>query len=792
MSKTVKESDVVLNFKMDGQVQYAQTVKEINKVMNTAASEYKMHISAMDKDATTTEKLSAQKQKLQIQLEGAEKRTKMLREEYEAAVEETGAYSEESRKLYKALLDSETGQNKLEKALESTNEELKKQAVFSDETREKLEKMKETSEKISDVGQSMTTKVTVPLMAIGAAGFAVANEISTSQAEIQASLGLTKQEAEKLQNVATAVWEDGWRDSLDGVKEALQEVLTQIPQLKDQGPEAIQSMTVKAIILEDKLGADMSETLRGTNALMTTFGMSGEEAMDYITVATQSGLDKTDELGDNLAEYATLFQENGYSAKEMFNILQAGLEGGAYNLDKVNDLVKEFGIRVSDGTIESAIGEIGGSWKNLYDEWKRSGGNQKELFHSIAKELSNVSGEQEKAAMVSQIFGSLGEDAGYKVIEAMGKASIETEGIKTTFSDVNGAAADLKGTLEETITMQSAMNTMKSAIAEVGEILAPYIYQFAEFVKQFAEWFKTLDDGSKQALVTVGLVLMAIGPLLMVIGQVGMGISTLMMAVGNFQLGWLKLVGFFAKNPFLLVIAGLALLVGALVLAYNKVEWFRNGVNAFFNGIKDVGVMAFNFLAGFIGTSLGGGLQNVQNFVTAVKQILSGLIDFVAGVFTGNWSRAWNGVKNIFGGIFSGIAAMAKAPINTMIGLINGFLGGLNRIKIPKWVPKVGGRGFNIPQIPYLAEGGHLINGQAIVGEAGPELLKVANGKTTVTPLSEADKKDKSVPKQITVEQHIHIGQVDANNPSELDKMNRKVESAAKQAIQELGGDPAW
>ena len=69
------------------------------------------------------------------------------------------------------------------------------------------------------------------------------------------------------------------------------------------------------------------------------------------------------------------------------------------------------------------------------------------------------------------------------------------------------------------------------------------------------------------------------------------------------------------------------------------------------------------------------------------------------------------------------IAAMAKAPLNTMIGLINAFLGGLNNIKIPKWVPGVGGKGFSISTIPYLAEGGHVLNGQAIVGEAGPELL---------------------------------------------------------------------
>lgn len=149
-----------------------------------------------------------------------------------------------------------------------------------------------------------------------------------------------------------------------------------------------------------------------------------------------------------------------------------------------------------------------------------------------------------------------------------------------------------------------------------------------------------------------------------------------------------------------------------------------------------------------------------------------------------------NGVVNIFGGIFDMIAAMAKAPLNTMIGLINAFLGGLNNIKIPKWVPGVGGKSFSISTLPYLADGGHVLNGKAIVGEAGPELLTNKNGKTTVTPLSDEEKR-KGIGGKVQpskVEQHIHIGNVDANNPSELNKMNRKFYRASKQALAGVGG----
>ena len=245
----------------------------------------------------------------------------------------------------------------------------------------------------------------------------------------------------------------------------------------------------------------------------------------------------------------------------------------------------------------------------------------------------------------------------------------------------------------------------------------------------------------------------------------------------------------FIASPIGIVIAALAAFIAGIVIAYNKVGWFRDFINTSFNVIKDivVGVFkvladttksTFDFITGFIGGAMDGAVKIISDYVNAITRIFGGIIDFVTGVFTGDWSRAWQGIVDIFGGIFEGITAVAKAPINAMITLINGFLGGLNNIKIPKWVPGVGGKGFSIAQIPYLAEGGHMINGQAIVGEAGPELLTAKNGKTTVTPLSQ-DEKARGIGGALkgnsTVNNYVTIGQVDANNPSEINRLNRKM-----------------
>lgn len=110
-----------------------------------------------------------------------------------------------------------------------------------------------------------------------------------------------------------------------------------------------------------------------------------------------------------------------------------------------------------------------------------------------------------------------------------------------------------------------------------------------------------------------------------------------------------------------------------------------------------------SLVSGIFGTLVGG----ISGSVKIMFGIFNGIIDFISGVFSGNWSKAWGGVKDIFKNIISGIANIFKTPINLIIDGINAFIKGLNKIKIPDWVPAVGGKGFNIKTIPKLAQGGY-------------------------------------------------------------------------------------
>ena len=129
--------------------------------------------------------------------------------------------------------------------------------------------------------------------------------------------------------------------------------------------------------------------------------------------------------------------------------------------------------------------------------------------------------------------------------------------------------------------------------------------------------------------------------------------------------------------------------------------------------------------------------QNVFNtiggVVNGLATVLSGLIQFITGVFSGNWAQAWEGIKSVFSGAWDALTSIVKGVINNIIGIINGAIAGLNSIKIPDWVPVVGGKGVNIPQLPTFARGTTRTPSTFIAGEKGPELITNAPGMTVYT-----------------------------------------------------------
>ncbi|MFN6651686.1 phage tail tape measure protein [Enterococcus gallinarum] len=762
----VREVDTVLNFKTNGEVNYSKTIKEINREMNLAATEYKNQVSAMDKDATATEKLTAAKKKLENQLSLAEKRTELLREQYEKSVEETGKYSAESEKLYKKMLESETGQNKLKAALDETNEALKEQGDVSIDTAKKLQKIEEAGEKVSNVGKKMSIGVTAPIVAAGAAGLAAFSEVDEALDTIITKTGATGDVADSL---ATSFENVGSNTHLElqTVGEAIGEVNTQFGFMDKK----LEDSTNYILQFAEINGTDVSQSAIYARQAIEAYDLSYDDlnkVLDVTTKTSQNTGQAVDSLFDSAIKGAPQIKQLGLSFGEGVTLMgqfeQAGIDGNA----ALSSLSKATVTYAKDGkSLSEGLGEL-------------------------QDKIMNASSETDAINAAAEVFGTKG---GPRMADAIRRGTLNLEDLAKIADESQGSVGEtFEATLDPIDKSNQAMNNAKLALADVGESvqisLLPFFEMAIDALKSFKGWWDSLDQGTKNWIITIAGIIAAVGPVLVVLGTLMSSVTKIVTGIRVLQGVWSGMTALLAANPFVLVIAGIALLIAGLVLAYNKVEWFRNGVNAFFQGVSDIAVEVFNFMGGYISNIFGGIIQNFQNFFDAGKRIFTGFIDFITGIFTGDWERAWNGVVNIFGGIFDGIAAMAKAPFNGMIGLINAFLGGLNNIKIPKWVPGVGGKSFSISTLPYLADGGHVLNGQAIVGEAGPELLSNKNGKTTVTPLSDEEKR-KGIGGKVQpskVEQHIHIGNVDANNPSELNKMNRKFYRASKQALAGVGG----
>lgn len=189
------------------------------------------------------------------------------------------------------------------------------------------------------------------------------------------------------------------------------------------------------------------------------------------------------------------------------------------------------------------------------------------------------------------------------------------------------------------------------------------------------------------------------------------------------------------------------------------ISWLAGIFEKHFPAMKDFVQKAFTAIKGFWDTNLKPCLEAIGNFIKNVlapvfktvfnglivpyiqsafktigdlwngtlKPIFTGITDFLTGIFTGNFKKAFQGIVTAVGGIFSGIVSVVKAPINTVIGIINSFIRGLNRLQVPSWVPAIGGKGINIPTIPLLESGGILERGQVGFLEG--------NGAEAVVPL---------------------------------------------------------
>ena len=455
---------------------------------------------------------------------------------------------------------------------------------------------------------------------------------------------------------------------------------------------------------------------------------AGQAADDINTMAKVTGL-STEEI-----------QKFQY-ASERIDVSMDTLTGSMAKLTKNMSNAKK-----GNEDLQSTFGQLGVS---ILD----SNGNLRDnndVFQETIAALGQVSNETERDAMAMKIFGKSAQElnplilGGADDLKKYGEEA-EAAGLILSQDALDGANKFNDGVDKLKATAMSSFGVVGG---EIAENLIPFIEKLSEILTNVVTWIIDNKELVLTTIAAVGAGLVAWNIAVMIQKFVGFtkGLEGATLAQKLFNLAM-------SANPIALIVTLIAGLIAALVVLWNTNEDFRNSVLEIFGGIKEFFISFDDFLTnifttdwtknfGSIGEVLNAFFANAQNIWESIKRIFSGIIDFVAGVFTGDWGRAWEGVKNIFGGIMDGLGAVIKAPLNTVIGLINMAIGQLNKISFtaPDWVPFVGGKhfGVNLPKINYLWKGG-IVDSPTLFGNnvIGDKFQGVGSNKEAIIPLDE-------------------------------------------------------
>ena len=502
---------------------------------------------------------------------------------------------------------------------------------------------------------------------IGTNALEAYSDTENAVTKVNAYFGETGQAAEQSASVIKAVYSAGVGESMDAVANA---VLMVKKNLGDLSETDLTNLTQQAITLEELYGIDMNETLRGVNSLMQQYGLTAQEAMDYIVVGTQNGLDKTNELGDNLSEYAGKFSQAGYSASEYFQLLDNGLKNGAYNLDKVNDAINEVTTRLVDGTIGESIGMFSTKTQELFTSWQNGGATQKQVIDSIVADIGNCTNQQEALNLAALAFGTMAEDGNLKFITSL-------TSVGSTYDSVKGSA---QGMFDATTT---PMQQMEANTRKLQQVLVPLGQKLAELanailpplvavITTIGGWFERLPGPVQNFVIILGALLAAFTALTPVIAAISV-------AMGALNISMLPIIG---------VIAAVAAAIAGIIAIIQNwgaiTQWFGNLWNTICTGI---GSMVEALKTWF--TNLWIHLQNVWNGICNVVQtavmLLGSIIQGAVQIITLPFQMIWENCKGIVTSVWNAIKSVVSSAIQAVSGVISSVMGTIQNVMSSIW-----------------------------------------------------------------------------------------------------------
>lgn len=535
---------------------------------------------------------------------------------------------------------------------------------------EKVEdKANNLSNKFTSFGTKMTVGVTAPLTALATAGVKYNATMESYLANLTTLLGGNQQEAQKL---------------LDTLKE-----------------------------MANTTPYEATDLVKATQKMMA-FGISADDSLKYLNMLGDVAMGDANKMDSLTLAFSQISASGRASMEDINQMVEQGFNPLTIIAEKTGESMGEVRERVSAGGVS---------------------------FEEIAEAMKTATSE------------------GGLYYEAMDKAGKTTEGKISSLKDAFG-----------------------SALGSMTKSLLPFVTDAVEGLTDIANWFGSLDKNGQTVVLTLAGIAMAIGPVTSAIGgliKAGSGIKKMVSIVKNWTIVTkLQTVAQQALNAvtnhstIAIIITAIVALIAIIVALWTKCEWFREGVMAVINAIWGAIQSVASFIMSIFSTiftvvssifyAIWSVVQTVFSFIWTIVQnyvnfwitVWSTIFNVVSTVLTTIWNTiqsvfnfiwgiisgvinsiisafkkvasvvksVFNAVKNAIKSVFNGVVNIIKAPINGLISLVNGVIKGLNKIKLPDWVPAIGGKGINIPLIPKLATGTNYVAGEGLaylhVGEA--------------------------------------------------------------------------
>lgn len=687
MADRIKGITVEINGDTTG---LSKALSGVNKELRNTQAQLKDVNKLLKLDPGNTELIAQKHKLLQQAVEETKKKLQSLKEAQKQAEEalKNGTISQEQYDgLQREIAETTQKLKDLEAQAEQSATALQKIAAAGG-------KLKDIGGKVSGIGKDLTTYVTVPLAAAGAAGVKSFADVDKTMALANKTMGNTAEQA----NTLNDAMKDAAANSTYGMSDAANATLN----FARAGLDAEQSAAAlaPAMNLAAGEGGDLDTVSAGLVATINGFHGSFEEAGTYADVfasaCNNSALD-VNSLSSAMSVAAPIFASAGYKVNDAA-LYMGVMANNGIEADKAANSLKTGIARLVSPAKDGAemMEQLGISITNSDGSMKDSVTVQKELHDAFA----NLS-ESEQIAAASAIFG---KNQMAPWLALINTAPGDVNELNASLAACGGTTQDMADTMMNGFggSIEKLKSSIDVLVYSLGQALAPTIQSVINFLQGLVDKFNALSPAQQDLIVKIGLFAAAIGPVLLIVGKLMSAVGTIMTVVPKLAGVISTVKGAFAAlnavmlaNPIMIVIAAIAGLVAAFIYLWNTNEEFRQFWINLWESIKQAAVTAWNAIGEFLKSAWEGIKSTCQSIFNAIKtffqtvwngikNIFSTAVGAVKTVVTSAWnaiktvtSTVWNGIKSVVTGaitaIKNGISTGLTAAKNTVTNILNGI-----------------------------------------------------------------------------------------------------------------------